>query len=288
VLVQGSGPAGPAVEAAMLARRRLRVWHDQLTRFAPDSDLSLANRDPRSTVPVSSMMTLFAEAALGAAELTGGLVDPTLVDEIERAGYASDHHGVAVPVAEALRLAPPRRAAAPHPDQRWRSVSVDAAARTLTRPPGVRLDSGGIAKGLCADLLATVLGAYSSFAVDAAGEIRFGGTAELPRPIQVASPFDDTVLHTFDLAHGALATSGITKRSWLDGQGRPAHHLLDPATGRPAFTGLVQVTALAPSALEAEARAKAALLSGARDAAAWLVHGGVIVHDDGEIEVLEP
>ena len=43
---------------------------------------------------------------------------------------------------------------------------------------------------------------------------------------------------------------------------RPAHHLLDPATGRPAFTGVVQATALAPTALEAEIRAKAAVLGG--------------------------
>ena len=55
--------------------------------------------------------------------------------------------------------------------------------------------------------------------------------------------------------------AGSAARSWLDARGRPAHHLLDPATGRPAFTGVVQATALAPTALEAEWRAKAAVLS---------------------------
>jgi thiamine biosynthesis lipoprotein len=150
------------------------------------------------------------------------------------------------------------------------------------------LDSGGIAKGLCADLLASVLEAHGSFAVDAAGDIRLGGTAGLPRPVRVASPFEDHVLHTFELTRGAAATSGISKRSWLDHEGRPAHHLLDPASGRPAFTGLVQVTALAPTALEAEALSKAALLSGPEGAAAWLRHGGLIVHEDASCEVLEP
>ena len=48
------------------------------------------------------------------------------------------------------------------------------------------------------------------------------------------------------------------------------------------------MTALAPSALEAEARTKAALLSGPRGAAEWLPHGGVIVFDDGSHRVLEP
>src|SRR3954467_9260833 len=61
----------------------------------------------------------------------------------------------------------------------------------------------------------------------------------------------------------------------------PAHHLLAPATGRPAFTGLVQVTALAPTALEAEIRAKAALLSGPDRARDWLPDGGGLVGGGG-------
>ena len=60
-------------------------------------------------------------------------------------------------------------------------------------------------------------------------------------------------------------------------------------TGEPAWTGLVSVTALAPTALEAETLAKAALLRGPRAAGALLaVHGGVLVHDDGDIELAGP
>jgi thiamine biosynthesis lipoprotein ApbE len=55
----------------------------------------------------------------------------------------------------------------------------------------------------------------------------------------------------------------------------------DSYTGRPAFTGVVQATAFAPTALEAEVRAKAAVLSGPEGAPAWLTHGGVVVFDDG-------
>jgi thiamine biosynthesis lipoprotein len=64
--------------------------------------------------------------------------------------------------------------------------------------------------------------------------------------------------------------------------------VLDPATGQPAYTGVVQVTALAPTALEGEALAKAALLSGPEGAAAWLPHGGVIVFDDLSHAVIAP
>ena len=158
----------------------------------------------------------------------------------------------------------------------------------VTRPPGLRLDSGGVVKGMFGDVLAQELGGHESFAVDAAGDVRIGGAGGLLRPVRVASPFDDSVLHVFELSRGAAATSGIGRRSWLDPKGRPAHHLLDPATGRPAFTGIVQVTALAPSALEAEALSKAALLSGPAGASAWLRHGGVVVYDNGTFNVIEP
>lgn len=289
VLVQGSGPAGTAAQAAARGRRRLECWHDQFSRFDPDSELSELNRDSRETVPVTPMMSRFVEAALRAAQATGGLVDPTLVGELEAAGYAKGGLKAASgALADALRAAPVRRPAVPRQDGRWRQIKVDRAAGTVTRPAGLRLDSGGIAKGLFGDVLALVLDGHGAFAVDAAGDVRFGGTAELLRPVRVASPFDDTVLHTFELVRGAAATSGIGNRRWFGRDGVPAHHLLDPATGCPAFTGVVQVTALAPTAAAAEALSKAALLSGPERAVNWLCHGGVVAYDDGHWDIVDP
>jgi len=156
----------------------------------------------------------------------------------------------------------------------------------VRRPPGVAIDSGGLAKGLCADLLAEALAGRPSYGVDCAGDLRIGGTAGLPRTVHVTSPLDGRPLHALQVTSGGVATSGIARRAWLDTRGRPAHHLLDPATGRPAYTGLLQVTALARTALGAEVRAKAALLSGPEGAHAWLPDGGVVVHEDGRHEVL--
>jgi thiamine biosynthesis lipoprotein len=287
VLVQGTGPAGTPSVAVELAKRRLLDWHAQFSRFEPSSELSRLNREPRSTVPVGAMMARFVEAALRAAAITGGLVDPTLVTELERAGYAE--HFAEAGLTAVIRDAGPRRPGAPDPAGRWREVTVDRRRGTVTRPAGVRLDSGGVAKGLFGDVLAAILHRHDCFAVEAAGDLRFGGAAGLIRPVQVVSPFEPArVVHTFELVRGAVATSGITRRSWIDDRGRPAHHVLDPATGRPAFTGIAQATALAPTGVEAEALAKAALLSGPDGAPHWLRHGGVLVHDDGSPQVIEP
>lgn len=288
VMVTGHGGGTTARGAALWAKCRLLVWHDQFSRFDPESELSRLNRDPRGTVPVSQAMARFVRAAIDVARWTRGLVDPTLVPEIERAGYQRHFDAEPLTPVDALALAPPRAPAQSSRDARWARVRVDADHLTVARPPDVQLDSGGLAKGLFGDMLARGLSEHDAFAVDAAGDLRLGGSAGLTRPVEVRSPFDADVLHTFELVEGAAATSGIDKRSWLRADGRPAHHLLDPATGMPAFTGIVQATALAPTALEAEARSKAALLSGAAAACQWLSHGGLLVFDDGHFEVLDP
>jgi FAD:protein FMN transferase len=278
--VTGPGSRRSSEEAAAAIEERLRSWHRRFTRFEPTSELSRFNADPRVTVPASPVMRDFIRAVVAAAELTGGLVDATLLAEVQEVGYDRDL-GAALPLDLALRLAPPRRPAAPRVDRRWSEISVDDQRGTVTRPLGVLFDSGGLAKGLFADLLAEEMAEHESFAIDCAGDLRLGGRAQTPRAVEVESPFDDGVLHTFSLAGGGVATSGVGKRSWLDASLSPAHHLLDPGSGRPAYTGIVQATALAPSALQAEIRAKAALLSGPRGAATWLPDGGALVLDNG-------
>ncbi|MEA2272573.1 MAG: FAD:protein transferase [Solirubrobacteraceae bacterium] len=285
--VIGDTPDRSAGEAVVFAKSFLLGWHERFTRFEPDSELSQFNADVRRVVPVSDALARFAEAVVTAAHETGGLVDGTLLQEIEAAGYRGDLTSP-VPLPEALGLAPPRAPAGPSPRAAWSKIAVDRVRGTVTRPVGVALDSGGLAKGLAADLLADVLAGHASFAVDAAGDVRVGGAQRVPRPVQVASPFDGAILHTFTLAHAGVATSGIGRRSWLGADGRPAHHLLDPATGRPAFTGVVQATAIAPTALQAEARAKAAVLSGPDGAPPWLPDGGVLVLEDASHVVIQP
>lgn len=257
-------------------RRQLEAWHRRFSRFRPDSELSRLNRDPRDVVPISAEMARLLAAIHEAATATDGLVDGTLLREIETAGYRTDV-GTPVPLDVALALAPPRAPAQPRPQRPGFALIRSLDACFVRRPPGLAFDSGGLAKGLFADLIAE--GMDGPFAVDCGGDLRFGGRR---RTLEVTDPFGGPGLHVFEVHDGAVATSGIGKRSWLDAAGRPAHHLLDPRTGAPAFTGVVQATALAPTAVEAEWRAKAALL-GADPS--WFAHGGLLVFDDGHHEL---
>ena len=138
VLVIGDGELGSAVQAVDAARACLESWHRRFTRFDRDSELSRLNADPRPAVEVTPIMARFAAAAVAAAEWTGGLVDPTLLADLERAGYTRDLRA-SLPLDLALRLAPRRRAGGPSPDSRWREITVEHD--TVIRPPGVTLDS---------------------------------------------------------------------------------------------------------------------------------------------------
>ncbi len=78
-------------------------------------------------------------------------------------------------------------------------------------------------------------------------------------------------------------------RAWAGRGGRRVHHLLDPSTGEPVWTGLLSATALAPTTLHAETLAKIALLRGADVARVVLARrGGVIVHAGGDVEPIGP
>ena len=264
---------------------RIEAVEAVLSRFRPESELSALNRDPRTAVPASPLLRRAVLAALWASGRSGGLVDATLLGELERAGYRDTWDAARrADLGAALAAAPPRRPAAP---PRWRigdRVGLDAEQR-IVRAPGVRFDPGGIAKGMAADIAAAALPAGVRYAISCCGDVAVGG--ERPWEVAVRSARDDREVHRLRVRSGGVATSGIGARIWRRGNGSYAHHVLDPATGRPAWTGLVAATAVAGSALEAEVLAKAALLSGPLGARRLLRRrGGVLQHDDGRVEIV--
>jgi thiamine biosynthesis lipoprotein len=274
--------------AAQAARGALERFDRRLSRFRPDSELCALNTDPRAAVPASPLMRGFVRAALWAAERTGGLVDPTLLGEIEAAGYRRTwSHATDVSLADALAAAPPRRPARPAPAERWRELRVDG--ETVVRPPGLALDSGGCGKGLAADAVGGLLRARAQqrFAVDCGGDLHLEAGDGAPWEIGIEHPVTGEVVHTARVRRGGIASSGLGARIWRTEDGRYAHHLLDPETGEPVWSGLIGATALGASTLEAETLAKAALLSGPHVARRLLrERGGVLVHDDGDVELV--
>lgn len=269
-----SAPDAPVLAARV--RAEIAAFEARCSRFRADSELCALNADPRRSVPASPELRAAVAAALWAAERSGGLVDPTLLAALEATGYT---HSLArtetfdVPVRAAARPARPRRDAA------WRRIAVDDAAGTITRPPGLRIELGGSGKGHIADRVAALLAGASAYVVDAGGDVALRGE----HAVHVEHPLRPQPAARLCVADSAIATSSVARRAWRGAGGTPAHHLLDPATGRPARTGLLAATALAPTVLEAETLAKVALLTGS--GAVLEERGGLTVDAAGGVTI---
>jgi thiamine biosynthesis lipoprotein len=205
------------------------------SRFRHDSELNAVNAAGSWLVPVSPLFAEAVETAIAAAAATDGLVDPTLGQAIEAAGYDRDF----------ALIGADERPPGPAAPGSWRTVCI--AGRLLFRPPGTKLDLNGIVKSLAVDEALTRLPGN--------GFVAAGGDIATRGPVAVGLPGEDGV----QLLAGGLATSGRTNRRWSRG-GRPQHHLLDPRSGRPSSSRWLEVTVAAESCLAADVAAKAAFL----------------------------
>ncbi len=256
--------ADPDAEAAVQA---LFAEREALfSRFRDDSELCRLNAAAGRPEPAGAVVMDALERALAAARATGGVFDPALGVQLRGLGYDRTWEEVAAAPGGPARIAP---------GGGWRGVRVDRAAGCVTVPVGVELDLGGIAKGMTVDAAVALLAeAGARCALVSAG----GDLAVLGRPpggagwtVAVRTP-DGAVPVT--LEQGALATSGVERRSWVrDGVRR--HHLVDPATGAPAGTGLWSATAVAGTCERAEVAATAAFVLGVGGGSALLARLGV-------------
>lgn len=235
------------------AEQEFERLEQMMSRFRDDSELSRLNRDGVLD-DASRDLVRVVELALAARDATGGRFDPTVHDAVVAAGYDRSFDAMAADSP----------AAADTPRARCGGgVRVDGTRIALE--PGSRLDLGGIAKGYAVDRVADLLAVLGPCLVNAGGDLAVRGGSW---PVGVT---DDL---TLELTHGGIATSGRDRRRWRQG-GEERHHLIDPATGRPAAASPLRVTVVAGSAAAAEVAAKAAFLGADID----LPH--VVVTDDG-------
>ncbi len=219
-----------------------------LGRFDPDGPLARLNRSPGRWVTVPPLLFQAVREALLAAANTRGAFDPTILDALEAAGYRRSFE---------LGPLPPEP---PVPAGRWREVRLWPAAGAVWLPPGVRLDLGGIGKGLAVDGALALTAHLPRVVVDAGGDlaVRTSHDGE-PIEVEVADPFHPSrTLARFGLYAGAVATSATLGRRWGDG----LHHIIDPAAGAPSRSGIVAATVVAGRTSRAEALAKACIVLG--------------------------
>ncbi len=272
-----------ARRAARSTLRRLAAWADRLTRFSTSSDLARLNASRAVRVPVGPTLAATLDWARMAEGLSDGIVDVAMLEarlaaeSPECAGGSEDGPTGGGPT-----------------DRTW-SLGRGGRATYVRRPVGLRFDLDGVAKGWLADRALDRLVRFPAAAVDADGDIAIKLARGERWRLGVADPRSTGEdLLALDLAGPdrrgdrcfGLATSGISVHRWVHGD-RVAHHLIDPRTGRPARTDIIQATVLARTAREAEALAKTAVILGS-DAALDVVgrpgvEGAVLLTDRDEL-----
>ena len=199
------------------------------SRFREDSELTAVNTGRGRPVTVSPLLLEALEAALRAATLTEGDVDPTVGQALVDLGYDRDFRDV--PTDGSIRM--PRLGAVPG----WRMVEIDSAALTARVPRGVTLDLGSTAKALAADQAAEAAAeaAGCGVLVSLSGDLAIAGLApEAGWRVRVTD--DHRPVSPRPASGSRCAWAGWPRQVRPSGGGNERghrHHLVDPSTGGP-------------------------------------------------------
>jgi len=251
--------------AADLATRGLDLIGEleaQLTVYRDDSEVSLLNaRAHEGPIVVEPGLFALLELAVNLGQQTGGAYDVAAGALSAAWGFTRGPRRVPEPAE--LDQARARSGS--------RLLRLDRKASTLAFDrEGLVVNLGSIGKGFALDRVADQVrdhwwptpallhgGRSSVYALGSApGTIVDGWPVALPDPVDPSRS-----LGTFFLRDRGLGTSG-TAHQRFERDGRVYGHILDPRTGEPAEGGPASVTAIAPTAAEADALSTAFYLLG--------------------------
>jgi FAD:protein FMN transferase len=283
ILLVGAGPT-----LADQLQRQVLDLEARWSRFVPTSEINALNDAQGAAVRLSpDTLELLTHARAG-WEATYGLFDPTVLGDVERAGYDRSFDLLAEPGPD------------PVPSARRRgcdTLEVDRARGTARMDPEVGFDPGGIAKGFATDLVsrAALDGGAAGVLVDLGGDVRVSGEPPDHDPawrVGIEDPRDGwegqggPTLASVHLTDGAVATSARSRRRWTDAQGQARHHLIDPRRGEPADHDVLAASVVAASGWQAEVLAKAAFVGGAVQGLGLVETvgaAGLVVGSDGRV-----
>jgi thiamine biosynthesis lipoprotein len=232
----------------------MRRVDELMSTYKPTSQVSLVNaRAAQEPVRVDADLFGLLQTALDYSRVTEGAFDITYAS----VGYLYDYRRHIKPSDAAI--------AAALPAVDYRHVLLDPQTRSVRfSQPGVRIDLGGIAKGWAVDrgieLLRTA-GVERAF-VTAGGDTRIiGDRFGQPWMVGIRDPrAEDKVVVRIPLVDAALSTSGDYER-FFEADGVRYHHILSPATGRPA-SAVRSVTIIGPSATRTDGLSKTIFVLG--------------------------
>lgn len=235
------------------AFKLMSEYEKTLSRTIDGSDIDRINKASGEATAVNEETLQVISKGIGFGDLSGGVFDIT----VGKASALWDFHesleegGTEVPSAEALKEA------SEHID--YKAISMDEASGTVRLDdPEMMLDLGGIAKGYIADRVSEYLRGLgvTSGIVNLGGNIEvIGGKAgslgasledQSDFSLGIRDPLDETggLLGIYPGRDVTIVTSGTYER-FIEVDGVKYHHILDPETGWPVDTDVLQVSVIA-------------------------------------------
>ena len=263
--------------------QELREVDASCSRFREDSELMQLNAVGGTRVVVGARLLEAVAAALHAATISAGLVDPTIGRTLRFAGYDRTFELVCARDGSSFR-------ATFNSVPGCGRIEIDPARSTVRVPTDVELDLGATAKALAADAAAHAVAEATGCGVlvGLGGDVSVAGAPPADGwPILIADDHAaplDTPGPAVAIRSGGIASSSTTVRRWRAGDVE-LHHIIDPRTGRPAETPWRTVTVAAATCLDANVASTAAVVLG-DGAPGWLAERALparLVHASGSI-----
>jgi thiamine biosynthesis lipoprotein len=255
-----------AIEGMQAAKSFIDESEQRFSRFLPASEVSELNRSAGEWMAASDDLMEMLKLSLMYYRKTSGIFDPSILADLQRAGYDKSMDEIRSAGASNTLSLSNRRV-----ESLFSEIELDIANRKIHLPRGLEIDLGGIAKGWIVEKAAQLLHRYVDVCgVSAGGDILFIGHPSdgMDWDVYLEDPRNSTqMLAQLHVPDGAVATSSIMKRSWVQGR-NIRHHLIDPRTGEPAETAWLNMTVIAPSILDADIYAKVLLIGGVDEASA--------------------
>ena len=260
------------------AEARVRELEAQWSVTEENSEICALNRGGRAELSPETAELL--GAALDMCRRTDGALDISTYPVLRAWGFTTGEYSV--PGGEAI--------AALLPLVDYGRVALEAGAAAL--PPGMEIDLGSVAKGYTGDALAALLkqGGAASALLDLGGNIQAVGSKPDGSPWRVAirDPAGDGNIGVVEVADQVVVTSGGYER-YFEEDGVLYWHIIDPATGWPARSGLTSVTVVGESGLLCDGLSTALFVMGREGALEhWRQHRdfeAVLVSEDGSVTI---
>lgn len=282
-----SAYGGNRDEALNAAKQEIYRLNGILSIGLESSEISAVNRQGSGTV--SSDTAEMIREALKLYQETDGAFDLTVYPLMELWGFVSKEYHV--PTESELTETMERIGA--------NRVQLDESTGLVTLGEGQAIDLGGIAKGFTSQRLMEIFREYGiqSAIVSLGGNMQCLGTKPDGSPwrIGVKDPFnpDFGLSAIVQIVDQAVITSGGYERFFVDKEtGKTYRHIIDPATGYPAESGLSSVSIITSDGALGDGLSTALYIMGLDKAAEyWRNHSetfeAILINNDGEVYVTE-